>query len=1431
MQSDYFGAATEPENGRVHSRPDSPTPSGPARKIQKRNSIASNGSNEEIKRDDDDGAAGDASIDAAGGPVPSGPPFICPTCSTSYSRLEYLRRHERRHADIRPFVCDCGKGFSRSDVLSRHKRQCRVVLQLDGSGEAEKPVEGESPPKATKPRRSSSTAKPGRPKGSTKAAKAAAVAANHATNGNGNGDFASADNAAHTTSSVAGSDGADGPAPPPPAPHSHQLTHDAIAVAAAAAAAAAAAGHHPVGGQAQDDDASAMIDPAIAADSQAQAAAAATTVAAISSVAAYQYANSMDPPDFHMGRGATNPYASTPFPLPVHSAVAALHPQLYQPSSPESNQPRSEHGSPRYSSQSLARHGSNSGSRYLRQPPNYDAYAPRQASSYVNPADAAIWEGLDTAKLPSPGHAAVTTPGSSARATANMLASLGFPVTSPMSHLADRSRTGSHLGSDASYFRSTAPGLSGGVVGGQAGYGSNSASSPAFSFGTSASSGDTGASSSSHSASNATAVTSTSQGQEPSGATTPKEPVRFSVSTLGPLSPFSNTALNSSMSPYLSAFSNARDTPLVSSPRSQFPTTPGGSLTSLDLGGQWAGMRPPSRTVSRHNSLQGINISSQSTSPQSEGISASSKLGKSSSSDKLSLSDRTDLTDSHDSKPAASTGAAATPSASRSTTSATTAAEVSATSSTSTTSAASVPSTTTSGDTGAITTSAPVQISNGGIDTPSRFVKNESQQYFDGGALTPGPEAFLLRLQGGVQELRAGIHGSEISFFNSMALSSAPLGASQFSTPNWDHSMFSNPSAGSVAAAAASSGTPGAQLSALGWLMSPSIQQLLNAFSTTSGSGTVDTTNTSDYFNSKNVAATAPESIDLDSMGLSVLPSPLEKALTDTRNPFFIPAEMFRPCYSIQHWSLPPITRLSVLALHAQQNLLKHFPVMHEPTFRITTIPGCLAFTICMLGGHEAGRKWWAGEEVVPKSAINIINSHGAPEEPANELQRVMDTGPSRYIDEEDGQELVKPIVMSDKSEMLMRTFANRCKSVKDKCAVVQSLMLFQSNNFLSSDPTTRMVAGVSHGSVVTLARQAGLFDSDAEHAQRGAPSPEEVVQQVMFESVGMCFSCSFSPSYGDEKEQDDQVWRRWAELEGRRRSAFVIYTTDTVAHLDAAVPTLLATKEVAHLPLPSPDHVWRAPTATSWRTALDKHHGLTLDEALQQLLSPESGSSLPREAPGQPSLHGAHGPFARLVMVLALLRGIIEMLEGRATRVAKPSSLSWWMKRAGASSNGTATGNDAQVGLYKKALARWRNAWDQDPTCRFASAKKPTTTTTTEQDEMDVTEEDAKVNWIASAAAGKHDWPEELQRTLFTPLTASGATPLSNDALPMYWLAHVLVTHAASNQRLPLRSAEGRMGATSKNGGYEVVSGGPDMPDFRAMLRFAKNFVTRGEK
>lgn len=98
-----------------------------------------------------------------------GPPFLCPTCNTSYSRLEYLRRHERRHADIRPFACPCGKSFSRSDVLARHKTKCRVVL----SGEGQAAANQSTPDSRSKTERSTPRSTPrntrGRPSSETRA--------------------------------------------------------------------------------------------------------------------------------------------------------------------------------------------------------------------------------------------------------------------------------------------------------------------------------------------------------------------------------------------------------------------------------------------------------------------------------------------------------------------------------------------------------------------------------------------------------------------------------------------------------------------------------------------------------------------------------------------------------------------------------------------------------------------------------------------------------------------------------------------------------------------------------------------------------------------------------------------------------------------------------------------------------------------------------------------------------------------------------------------------------------------------------------------------------------------------------------------------------------------------------------------------------------
>lgn len=54
-------------------------------------------------------------------------PYRCNTCQAGFVRRHDLVRHSRIHANNKEHVCDCGKGFSRMDALSRHKNRqiCR----------------------------------------------------------------------------------------------------------------------------------------------------------------------------------------------------------------------------------------------------------------------------------------------------------------------------------------------------------------------------------------------------------------------------------------------------------------------------------------------------------------------------------------------------------------------------------------------------------------------------------------------------------------------------------------------------------------------------------------------------------------------------------------------------------------------------------------------------------------------------------------------------------------------------------------------------------------------------------------------------------------------------------------------------------------------------------------------------------------------------------------------------------------------------------------------------------------------------------------------------------------------------------------------------------------------------------------------------------
>ncbi|KAJ5673162.1 hypothetical protein N7507_002289 [Penicillium longicatenatum] len=87
--------------------------------------------------------------------------FRCqrPGCTRSYLRKEHLRRHERDHANARPFTCqDCPSTFNRRDLLNRH----RVLNHGNLQPSADKPhPEGAAASKRSKPNDDHSTASVG----------------------------------------------------------------------------------------------------------------------------------------------------------------------------------------------------------------------------------------------------------------------------------------------------------------------------------------------------------------------------------------------------------------------------------------------------------------------------------------------------------------------------------------------------------------------------------------------------------------------------------------------------------------------------------------------------------------------------------------------------------------------------------------------------------------------------------------------------------------------------------------------------------------------------------------------------------------------------------------------------------------------------------------------------------------------------------------------------------------------------------------------------------------------------------------------------------------------------------------------------------------------------------------------------------------------
>lgn len=167
------------------------------------------------------------------------------------------------------------------------------------------------------------------------------------------------------------------------------------------------------------------------------------------------------------------------------------------------------------------------------------------------------------------------------------------------------------------------------------------------------------------------------------------------------------------------------------------------------------------------------------------------------------------------------------------------------------------------------------------------------------------------------------------------------------------------------------------------------------------------------------------------------------------------------------------------------------------------------------------------------------------------------------------------------------------------------------------------------------ISRQIGFFSTELEHFTTTIEHPGETYTV----------------------NELDLYWRRWIQLETRRRTAYLVYHLDTISAIESNIPCILSGCEMSLLPLPAPDSLWKAANAEEWLKAVRTYQPMTLDEAMRRIFFlPTYGSFDALHEKADTKFYNLLnqtelGPFARVSMVLTLLRGIMDIGEGKRDR------------------------------------------------------------------------------------------------------------------------------------------------------------------------------------
>ncbi|KAG8712080.1 hypothetical protein FRC08_015059 [Ceratobasidium sp. 394] len=439
----------------------------------------------------------------------------------------------------------------------------------------------------------------------------------------------------------------------------------------------------------------------------------------------------------------------------------------------------------------------------------------------------------------------------------------------------------------------------------------------------------------------------------------------------------------------------------------------------------------------------------------------------------------------------------------------------------------------------------------------------------------------------------------------------------------------------------------------------------------------------------------------------------------DPSDKFFISPGLFAGCYTIPHWLLPPLTRLSKFAARTFSEHLVRFPLVHQATFKLSETPHWLAFAMCTVGGLNP-------EEYHLKDVGGQSFSLKVPGAPWDGVQG---------------------IVRTEKVDMLVKTFVRQSSKLPlcDQVSIIQSLLLYNTPAFLSEDPSERIIGHLFLGTVVKVVRKSGLFLPSADYASRlSVPADASL----------------------------DSRWRKWVHHETSRRCAWFIYILDTLACFEAGIPSLITPRDALHLAVPASESMWSARTEGEWAALAEaggyQADGLTLDMAMQSVF----GLNNPATDGRPDAITGVRlGPFARTVIVITILRGLIEFGQG------KPKGgfvTQYWVTNGLMAINGGSVDHDLVVSAYMGALAKWREGWDLDPLCMLLTAPQVTSPSVSSTNSASPAADSPNLNAPSPASSNN-------PTTAFFASTVETVARLKepvfvNDALPYYWLALVLV-------------------------------------------------------